>query len=269
MTNLLHADLTYCLRGIGFQIHNELGPGHEEEDYETALVYAMTRANIPFARQPVYQIDYRGQQVGEYRPDIILAGGAVVLDLKATTAIVPLHKAQVLSYVAVTNAELGLIMNFGAPSLQVERLPNFLANRQPQPNAITPPADCLYPELTRQVLDALFTVQRTLGPGFLQQIYRRATRIELSHQQINHLYLKELPLRYQGQTISHKESRLFWIEERLLLDMVALTQVTQAQTEKLRWAMRETRCQLGLIANFYPSQLEIRFARLPNKTTTD
>ena len=266
MTKLLHADLTYRLRGIGFQIHNELGPGHDEADYETALAYAMTRDDISFVRQPVYQINYRGQQVGEYRPDVMLAGGAVVLDLKATTTIEPLHKAQVLSYMAVTKAELGLIMNFGAASLQVERLPNFLANRQPQQNFVTPLPDGLYPELTRRLLDSLFTVQRSLGPGFLHQIYRRATRIELSHNQMNYAYLKELPLRFQGQTITQKETRLFWIEECILLATVALAQVTHVHTEKLRWALRETGCPLGLIANFYPSQLEVRFIRLAATT---
>jgi GxxExxY protein len=197
---------------------------------------------------------------------MMLAGGAVVLDLKATTTIEALHKAQVLSYMAVTNAELGLIMNFGAASLQFERFPNFLTNRQPQQNLVTSPMDGLYPELTRRLLDVLFTAQRTLGPGFLHQIYRRATRIELSHNQMNHSYLKELPLRFQGQAITHKETRLFWIEQRLLLATVALTQVTHVHTEKLRWAMRETNCQLGLIANFYPSQLEVRFIRLSAKT---
>jgi len=266
MTKLLHADLTYRLRGIGFQIHNELGPGHNEADYETALEYGMVSESIPFLRQPVYQINYRGHQVGEYRPDMVLADGAVILDLKATAKIEPLHQAQVLSYLAVTNAQLGLIMNFGAASLQVERFPNFLANRQPQQNLVTPPIDGLYPELTRRLLDSLFTVQRSVGPGFLHQIYRRATRIELSHNQINHIYLKELPLRFQGQTITQKETRLFWIEERILLATVAMAQVTHLHTEKLRWAMRETGCQLGLIANFYPSQLEVRFIRLSAKT---
>jgi hypothetical protein len=54
MTTLLHADLTYRLRGIGFQIHNKLGPGHNEEDYEIALAYGLAKECLPFLRQPVY-----------------------------------------------------------------------------------------------------------------------------------------------------------------------------------------------------------------------
>lgn len=265
MTKLLYADLTYQLRGIGFQVHNELGPGHDEKDYEVALCYGMSDADIIFRPQQKYYINYRDEQIGEYIPDIVLADGKVILDLKATPQIVAFHKAQVLSYTAVTGAELGLIMNFGSTSLQFERLPNFLENRQRVDSKIPIPADGLYPELTYQILDALFTVHRTLGPGFLSQVYRRASRIELSHCGINYIYLKELPLRYKGQVISQKETRLVWIEGKILLATVALSTITHEHTEKLRWAMRETGCQLGVIANFYPSRLDVRFLRVAGK----
>lgn len=265
MTKLLYADLTYQLRGIGFQVHNELGAGHDEKDYENALCYGMNEAGIIFRPQPKYYIHYREQQIGEYIPDIVLADGKVILDLKATPQIEPLHKAQVLSYTAVTGADLGLIMNFGGASLQFERLPNFLENRQRAESQIAIPADGLYLELTHRVLDALFTVHRSLGPGFLHQVYRRASRIELSHCGINYVYLKELPLRYKGQVVAQKETRLLWIEGKILLATVALSTITHEHTEKLRWAMREVGCQLGLLANFYPSRLDVRLLRVAGK----
>lgn len=262
MTKLLHADLTYRLRGAGFHVHNALGGGHDEADYEKALAYALECERIPFQPQPTYRVEYRGQQVGEYRPDLTFANGAVLLDLKARPAIEPVHQAQVISYLAVTNAELGLVMNFGASLLEVERLPNFLAGRPRLSAEVEMPKDILHPELVQRILSGLATVYRGLGPGFLHQVYRHAMRIELSELRLNSDYLKELPLRYRDIIIAMKPVRLFMVEQRILLATVALHQITTEHTEKLRWALRETGCQQGLIANFYPTQLEMQYVQV-------
>lgn len=261
MPTLLHADLTYYLRGVGFQIHNALGAGHREIEYEKALAYKLGRDGVHFLQQPVYTMCYRGKQVGYYRPDFTLADGRVQVELKATPNITAQHKAQVLSYLAVTQAELGFIMNFGAGSMQHERLPNFLHARQPSPIR-TPPANLLHSELTTPVLQALHTVHTKLGAGFIQQIYRRATRIELSHRGLAADYIKLLPIRFEGHEIGQRVTRFFLIEQKLLLSTVALTEITPTHTSHLRWAMRELDCALGLIANFYPSQVATRFVRI-------
>lgn len=260
MANLLHADLTYYLRGAGFHIQNSLGNGHNEEDYEQALVYKLEADRIPFRRQVRYPINYRSKQIGEYYPDLILADNKLLLDLKAAAGITNLHKAQLISYLAVTDAELGFLMNFGARLMEYERLPNFLGNR-PRTAAPKPPDD-LDCTVTTPVLDALHTVYFTLGPGFLHQVYRRATRIELSQVGLNFTYVKELPLRYAGQMITTKATRLFWIEQKLLVATIAVKELLPAHTGKLRWAMQELGCPLGLIANFYPTQLGLHFSRL-------
>ena len=104
MTQLLHADLTYKLRGLSFQIHTELRGGHDEPTYETALAYAMESAGVSFQEQPVFRIQYRGQQVGEYSPDFMVGDGKLLLELKATPTIEALHKAHAISYLPVTQA---------------------------------------------------------------------------------------------------------------------------------------------------------------------
>lgn len=263
MTHLLHGELTYYLRGLGFRIHKKLGGGHPESNYEAAMVAGLEADHMAFRHQPTYYVYYRNQQVGAYRPDFTLADGALQLDLKATPLILPLHKAQLLSYLAVTQAELGLIMNFGAGSMQYDRLPNFLAGRaRVAVPTIMPNKHLLHFDLTRHVLDTLYAVHSALGPGFLHQIYRRATYIELAQQGVAFTYLKELPVYYGGQVIDRRPTRLFVVEQKLLVATVALAQITPKHTEKLRWAQREMGCPLGLIANFYPSALDLRFYRL-------
>lgn len=260
-TELLHRKLVYYLQGLGFQIHTTLGGGHAEQDYENALVHALEIDNVAYARQPVYRVQYRGRQVGEYRPDLVAADGRVLLELKATPRIEPLHIAQTLSYLAVTGAELGLIMNFGGSSMQFRRVPNFLQQRQPVVGSIVYPKNLLYPELTRVILDSLFDVHRTLGAGFLHQVYRRTARIEMLERGLTVKLIKELPLRFRGSVLAMKPVRLLLIDGKVLVATVALKSVKSAQTEKLRWAMRNMGVELGLIANFYPSTLAFRFYR--------
>ncbi len=260
-TELLHRELTYYLRGLGFQIHTALGGGHAERDYENALAYALESDSVPFLRQPVFTVNYRGREVGVYRPDFVMADGKLLLELKATPRIEPLAKGQTLSYLGVTGAELGLIMNFGGSSMQFERLPNFLTSRERRYKPAPPSGELLYPELSAAVLDALFEVYDYLGPGFLHQVYRRSAQIELLERGITVEYLKELPLRFRGSVLSTKSTHLFHIDDKLLLAVVAMKGVLSTDTERLRWAMRTVGARLGLIANFYPSSLDVRFFR--------
>ena len=258
---LLYPDLTYRVRGLAFKVHGALKGGHPERVYEEALCGALDRDGIAYRRQPQIHVCYKGKQVGEYYPDLLLADGKVLLELKATPAILPLHKAQTLSYLAAAQAELGLLLNFGAPSMQIERLPNFVANRKPFIWNPTPAPDLLYPETTDAVLSALHEIHHELGPGFLSQIYRRAVRIEFLLRQMNVEYLKQLPIRFETQQIDVAPVRLFLVEQRLLVAVAALSETTAPHTEKMRWAMQETGCQLGLIANFHPGKLRVTFLR--------
>lgn len=261
MNTFPHGELTYYLRGIGFRVHNALKGGHEEKVYEEALVWILEKEKIAYRRQPKFRIDYKGKQVGEYYPDLTFAADRLIVDLKATPTIEPLHKAQMLSYLAVTEAELGFVMNFGTSHLATERLPNFLNQRKSPPWFQDVPENILYPALTNRVLECVHAVHRTLGPGFLSQVYRRATRIELERNFIAFDYLKELPLIFESHPITTLPTRLFLVEDCILLATIAATAVTPKHTEKLRWAMQTTKTRLGLIANFYPSRPDIRFLR--------
>lgn len=262
MTKLLQADLTYALRGVGFRIHNALGPGHSEQDYEKATAWGLHSDGIPFLQQPVYRLDYKNWQIGEYRPDFMIGEKAVLVDLKATSAIESLHKAQMLSYLRVTDVELGLLMNFGGASMQFARLPNFLRDRKVVRSQAHAPTGILYPEITNGIIDALSEVHYTLGPGFLHQVYRRAARRELIFRNINFTYIKTLPLCFENYEIGQRPIRLFFVEQKLLVATVSLQQVTDVHQARLRWAMRQLHCSLGLIANFYPTELQMHFVRL-------
>lgn len=261
MGGLIYADFVYYLQGLGFRIHNALKGGHDEKTYEEVLVWLLDKDKVPFQRQAVYTVTYKGQQVGQYRPDLVAGAEQTLLELKAAPTILALHEAQALSYLGTTGLQLALIMNFGGGVMQYRRLPNFLDKRQPFRWMPTATDTLLYPELTNTVLAALHEVHYTLGTGFLHQVYRRASSIELQRQGVQFQPIQELPLRFEGFSLGVRQIYLFWVEQKLLLATFALHAITSSHLEKLRWAMKEMGCPLGLIANFYPSKLDIRWVR--------
>lgn len=97
--------------GAAPEVHRVLGPGFLESIYEEALVIEFGLRNVLFERQERVAVAYKGHEIGEGRIDFII-DGALVLELEAVERILPIHKAQVLSYLKTTRCRLGLLINF-------------------------------------------------------------------------------------------------------------------------------------------------------------
>ncbi len=188
----------------------------------------------------------------------------MLLELKVALAILPVHKAQAISYLKVTDADLAIVVNYGGPSLEDERLPNFLRDKQPeflwQPRPIGP--GLLYPDLVNGIQRACHCVHFTLGQGFFHQVYRRATMIELRRSGFSYDYIKQLPVEYEGQLLGHQDVRLILVEGKVLLATFALRQTDEAATELLKAHLRRLGLKLGLLANFYGTRLVITPVRV-------
>ena len=113
--------LTYDIIGCAMTVHRALGPGFQEVIYQRALAMEMERAGIDFGREIEQPIYYRGVEIGSRRADFIV-GNRVVVELKALTALEPVHLAQAKNYVVAYGFDLGLLLNFGARSLEHRRI---------------------------------------------------------------------------------------------------------------------------------------------------
>ena len=98
------------------EVHRQLGPGYLESVYEEALSVELSLVKIPFSRQIAIPVQYKDQLVGQARLDF-LVNDELVVELKAVDALLPIHKAQVLSYLKATRRPLGLLINFNVPVL--------------------------------------------------------------------------------------------------------------------------------------------------------
>lgn len=95
-----------------FKVHSFFGPGMLESIYESALCKEFEKRNIPYTRQQTIPVFYEGELVGDgFRADIII-DEKILLEIKACESLLPVHRAQILSYLRLANLPLGFLINF-------------------------------------------------------------------------------------------------------------------------------------------------------------
>jgi GxxExxY protein len=112
--------LTGTVIGCAMDVHRELGPGYLEKVYENALAIALSDAGIGVAQQVAVPAQFRGRVVGDFVADLLVEGNLIV-ELKAVSNLLSVHETQLVSYLKATGFDVGLLINFGAGSLQVKR----------------------------------------------------------------------------------------------------------------------------------------------------
>lgn len=113
---------TYAVLGAAMEVHRELGPGFLEAVYQDAFAVELARLNIPFEREKLLQVRYKGGLLPRfYKADFVCFGG-VLVECKAIGQIGKPEMAQTLNYLKVTRSERALIVNFAPPSLEYRRL---------------------------------------------------------------------------------------------------------------------------------------------------
>ena len=116
-SKLLHEGLTEQIVGAGIEVHRALGPGLLESAYEECLCHELNIRGIPFRRRVTLPILYKGVKLDcGYRIDIIVED-VVILELKCLEHILPVHEAQLLSYMKMANVRVGLLLNFHVATL--------------------------------------------------------------------------------------------------------------------------------------------------------
>jgi GxxExxY protein len=127
---------TYKIIGAAMEVHRTLGMGFLESVYQEALEVELTKRNIPFIPQHKIQIKYKDVLLNQYYIADLFCYDKIIVELKAVSAILPEHEAQIINYIHATGMKLGMLLNFGEESLYYKRFPN-----------ITPKPICTNPQL--------------------------------------------------------------------------------------------------------------------------
>ena len=117
---MLYGNLTQEIIGCAMKVHRTLGPGFLESVYQSALLHELRKARLKAEDQTAIAVHYDGVLVGSFVADI-LVDGRVIVENKAVRALAPIHEVQLVNYLTATGLEVGLLLNFGAESLEFKR----------------------------------------------------------------------------------------------------------------------------------------------------
>jgi len=123
MDNLKHSDITEQIIGCAMKVHKTLGNGFQEVIYQRCLAIEFQKNHLGYEREKEMLILYEGINVGTRRVDFLVEG-IVSVELKAITQLEDVHLAQAKNYLEAFNLDTGLLINFGAKSLEFKRLFN-------------------------------------------------------------------------------------------------------------------------------------------------
>jgi len=122
MSEVVFKQESFEIIGICMQIHNTLGMGLKEVNYKDAMEIDFEEKSIPYQREVKFAVKYKNKILrNAYSADFIVFEN-IVLEIKSTQAISTAHKAQALSYLAITGLKLAIIINFGERSLTYNRI---------------------------------------------------------------------------------------------------------------------------------------------------
>lgn len=254
----MYDDLTYAINGGLFAVSNALGNIWAEEIYEKALEIELQGRGLRVERQHEFEVFYFDKRVGTYRIDLLVED-KVIVELKAIPKLLPLHRAQLLSYLKGYDKPLGILANFGQSAVEHYTQPNQMHQKAPLCDHFD------YDKLTlkdkTRIKDLLCMANRiltTLGAGYWHQVYRRAFAHELRTAHVEFEAVNEVTAHYQQQRVGAKEVHFFKIGD-LLLSAVAVQTLDGIVLSRFRKYLSHLHCQRGLIFNFNATTLDFRY----------
>ncbi|HTL98504.1 MAG TPA: GxxExxY protein [Holophagaceae bacterium] len=123
MTDLQNDTLTESIIACAFRVANTLGCGFLEKVYENAMAYEVRKSGLVAVQQKPLQVMYDGHVVGDYFADLLIEN-KVLVELKASKHLDEVHFAQCYNYLKATRLPLCLLINFGAPKIEIKRIAN-------------------------------------------------------------------------------------------------------------------------------------------------
>jgi GxxExxY protein len=124
MVNILYKEESYKIVGACMNVHKKLGPGFLESVYSEALEIEFQRADIPYEKEKKLPVLYEGKPLKKYFRADYICYDSVIIELKATKYSVDADIKQTLNNIKATNHKLGILINFGTPSLTYKRVIN-------------------------------------------------------------------------------------------------------------------------------------------------
>ncbi len=266
MTELLHKSLTGSILRIYYDVYNGTGRTYPERFYDRAMVYDLNEMKIRCVQQPEWQIVYRDKIVGKQILDILIAG-EVVVENKVAPSLTRLHKAQLISYLKVTGKQVGLLLNFGGPKPEFQRV--YFTSREPRGDKAgteraaenLESSNLVAPELVYDIVGGLFAVHAALGPGFMGRIYANACYHELKLRGLPVKALKVIQAFYRGKSLGELKFGHLRTNDSVMVFPTATQSIADFELDNFREWLRVQQASLGILANFHDTELKPLFLK--------
>ncbi len=258
----LGKDLSGRVIGAAMEVHRKFGPGLDEADYERALSLELLAIGIAHECQVPLPLLYKGTQLDcGYRMDLVLPG-RLLLELKALDKLHPLHEAQLLTYLRLSNLPLGLLINFGELLLKdsIVRRANTSAPREPLEAFQT--SRSTMDEISRLVVEAAVEVQAHLGAGLLRSAYQVCLHHELVLRGLRVECNQPVNLVHRDQLILSSKQVPLVVENSLMVACCCMQKMDPLHLAKARSLVRASTVESGLCINFHASNLAGQLKRI-------
>ncbi len=120
--DIIYKEEAYKIVGAAMTVHKQLGCGFLEQVYQEALEIEFNLQGLPNEREAMLTIEYKGKPLQKHYVADFICYDKIILELKAVSKLEGVHESQALNYLKATGYKLGLLVNFGEPSLRYKRL---------------------------------------------------------------------------------------------------------------------------------------------------
>jgi GxxExxY protein len=266
-------ELTHAIIGAAIEVHRELGPGKPEAAYERALARALTLRDLSIRVQRAVPVVYKGVKLEcGFRLDVLVCN-TVVVEVKSVECVIPVHRAQTLTYLKLGGWKLALLLNFNVAILKqgIERLvfgfqeegeslavPDSPPSRVVARNKSTSPSlrsaadsgDREAEQMAFEIIDSAIEVHRELGPGLLPSAYEACLCHELHVRKVMFERNRPLALSYKGTPLEEMDEVELVVGGRVVVNPYAFAQVMPVHEARLLSQLRLGGWKLGLLINF-------------------
>ncbi|MFN0079853.1 MAG: GxxExxY protein [Prosthecobacter sp.] len=258
----LGKDLSGRVIGAAIEVHRKFGPGLDEADYERALSLELHALGIAHECQVPLPLRYKGNQLEcGYRMDLVLPG-RLLLELKALDKLHPLHEAQLLTYLHLSNLPLGLLINFGELLIKdsIVRRANTCATREPMEPFQA--SHSTMDEISRLVVEAAVEVQAHLGAGLLRSAYQVCLHHELVLRGLKVECDQPGNLVHRDQLILSGKQVPMVVEDSLMIACYCSEKMDRLHLARARSLLRASTVESGLCINFHTANLAGQLKRI-------
>jgi len=261
MSKLRYEKFTYELRGFIFEAHNKLKTGWPEEVYHQGLVQLLRDKEIPVDSKPRKSIVHRGIEVHHFECDL-LVWELIILELKTLpfTTFAAQHYAQLIHYLKCWNKNLGLLVNFGPPQVEIKRVVwddpelKILQNYTP----IEPYLSDTDRLTLDRIWQAILALGQQYGLGYPETMYCSLAAIELKHNGLNCQREIKIPAKWNEQVLGQHSSDYLLVDKHYLLHIRSLLdRPTRYDFAQMKTYLNNLGLKIGLIVNFGKRQLQI------------